>query len=99
MEGVQVILQETIHELHRKKQSRVIHKLDFEKAYDKVSWPIFPISLKVKTKGFSPVWWSWIEYIVSQGSVGIKVNDNIGHYFQTKKGLRQCDLRAISCTC
>jgi len=25
------------------------------------------------------------------GSVGIKVNDNIGHYFQTKKGLRQGD--------
>jgi hypothetical protein len=28
---------------------------------------------------------------VSSGSVAIKVNDDIGHYFQTKKGLRQGD--------
>ena len=26
-----------------------------------------------------------------KGSVGIKVNDDIGHYFQTHKGLRQGD--------
>jgi len=37
LEGV-VILHETIHELHRKKKSGVILKLDFEKAYDKVNW-------------------------------------------------------------
>jgi len=35
LEGV-VILHETVHELHRKKQSGVILKIDFEKAYDKV---------------------------------------------------------------
>ena len=35
MEGV-VVLHETIHELHRKKKSAVIFKIDFEKAYDKV---------------------------------------------------------------
>ena len=28
---------------------------------------------------------------VQGGSVGIRVNDDIGHYFQTKKGLRQGD--------
>ena len=37
-----VILHETIHELihelHRKKKSGVILKLDSEKAYDKVNW-------------------------------------------------------------
>ena len=37
MEGV-VMLHETIHELHRKKQDGVILKLDFEKAYDKLKW-------------------------------------------------------------
>ena len=25
------------------------------------------------------------------GSVGVRVNDSIGHYFQTRKGLRQGD--------
>jgi hypothetical protein len=37
MESV-VMLRETIHEIHRKKMSGVILKLDFEKAYDKVNW-------------------------------------------------------------
>ena len=32
-----------------------------------------------------------IHSFVSGGSVAIKVNDDIGHYFQTKKGLRQGD--------
>ena len=35
MEGA-VILHETLHELHTKKQDGVIFKIDFEKAYDKV---------------------------------------------------------------
>jgi hypothetical protein len=34
-----VILHETIHEMHKKKKSGVILKLDFEKSYDKVKWP------------------------------------------------------------
>jgi hypothetical protein len=37
MEGV-VMLHETIHELHRRKQDGVILKLDFEKTYDKLKW-------------------------------------------------------------
>jgi retron-type reverse transcriptase len=28
---------------------------------------------------------------MSRGSVAVKVNDNIGHYFQTRKGVRQGD--------
>jgi hypothetical protein len=35
MEGV-IVLYETIHELHRRKQNGVIFKIDFEKAYDKI---------------------------------------------------------------
>ena len=42
-------------------------------------------------KGFSPLWCAWIDQVVTRGSVGIKVNDDIGHFFQTKKGLRQGD--------
>jgi hypothetical protein len=29
--------------------------------------------------------------MVTRDSAGIKVNDEIGHYFQTKRGLRQGD--------
>ena len=43
-------------------------------------------------KGFTQEWCDWIAQFVQGGSVGIRVNDDIGHYFQTKKGLRQGDL-------
>ena len=88
LEGV-VILHETIHELHRKKLSGVILKIDFKKAYDKVKWPFMLQTLRMK--GFSPKWISWVKSFISGGSVAANVNNDIGHYFQTKKGLRQGD--------
>jgi len=42
-------------------------------------------------KGFSPAWCEWISNVMSRGSVAVKVNDNICHYFQTRKGVRQGD--------
>jgi hypothetical protein len=42
-------------------------------------------------KGFDSKWCKWIQDFVSHGSVGVKVNDDIGHYFQTHKDLRQGD--------
>ena len=88
LEGV-VILHETIHELHKKKKNGVILKLDFEKAYDKVNWSF--VQQTIRMKGFSPIWCKRIEEVVSRGSVGIKVNEEVGHNFQTRKGLRQGD--------
>jgi hypothetical protein len=42
-------------------------------------------------KGFSPEWCELVASYVQGGSVGVKVNDDIGHYFQTRKRLRQDD--------
>jgi len=75
--------------MHRKKLDGMILKLDFEKAYDKVKWSFLQQTLIMK--GFSPVWCRWIDQIVRGGSVNIKVNDDVGHFFQTKKGVRQGD--------
>ena len=88
LEGV-VVLHETIHELHRKKLDGVLFKIDFEKAYDKVKWPF--IQQVLRMKGFTPQWCDWIARLVQGGSVGISVNDDIGHYFQNLKGLRRGD--------
>jgi hypothetical protein len=82
MEGV-VILHETIHEIHRKRMSGVVLKLDFEKAYDKVNWNFLQQTLRIK--GFPVKWCHWISQFVTKGSVGIKVNEKLGRYFQTKK--------------
>jgi hypothetical protein len=42
-------------------------------------------------KGFAPQWCKLVEQFIQGGSVGIKVNDDIGHYFQTRKGMCQGD--------
>jgi hypothetical protein len=88
MKGV-VILHETIHELHTKKRDGAIFKIDFEKVYDKVKWSFLQQTLCMK--GFAPKWCRSIQSMVTGGSVGIKINDEIGPYFQTKRGLRQGD--------
>lgn len=88
MEGV-VILHETIHELQRKKLDGIILKIDFEKAYDKVKWDFLHQALRMK--GFAPRWCEWIASFVQGGHVCVKVNDEVGRNFQTKKGLRQGD--------
>jgi hypothetical protein len=67
----------------------VILKLDFKKAYDKVNWNFLQQTMHMK--GFSSKWFNWINQIITKGNVGIKVNDDIGSYFQTKKDLRQGD--------
>jgi hypothetical protein len=88
MEGV-IILHETIHELHTKKRNSVIVKIDFENAYDKVKWSFLQQTLRMK--GFSPKWCRWIESMLTGRGVRIKINNEIGSYFQTKRGLRQGD--------
>jgi hypothetical protein len=88
LDGV-VKLHETVHELHSKKLNRVILKLYFEKAYDKVKWYFLQQTLRMK--GFSEEWRALIRNFVSGDSVAIKVNDEVGWYFQTRKGLRQGD--------
>jgi hypothetical protein len=88
LDGV-ATLHETVHELHSKKLNGVILKLDFEKAYDKVKWSFLQQTLRMK--GFSDEWRALINSFVTGGSVAIKVNDDIGTYFQSLEGLRQGD--------
>jgi hypothetical protein len=84
-----VILHETMHEMKRKKQKGVILKLDFEKAYDKVSWPFL---LEVwERKQFPKKWRDWIHEVISGGRVGIKINGEAGNVFRTYNGVRQGD--------
>jgi hypothetical protein len=82
LEGV-VVLHEMIHELHHKKIDGVLFKIDFERA--------------LRMKGFPDLWCEWVARFVQGGSVGIRVNDDIGHYFQTLKGLRQGDCNIPGC--
>jgi hypothetical protein len=67
---------------------RVILKIGFEKAYDKVKLSFLQQTLRMK--GFSEEWRALINNLVCAGGVAIKVNNDIGRYFQTKS-LRKDD--------
>ena len=45
----------------------------------------------MRMKSFNEAWRNQVGSLVQKGSVRIKFNDDIGHYFQTHKGLRQGD--------
>jgi hypothetical protein len=64
----------------------VLFKIDFEKAYDKVNWSFLQQAMRMKD--FDSKWCDWVQKYIEKVSVGIRVNDDVGHYFQTKKGLR-----------
>jgi len=88
MSGI-VILHEILHETKRKKQIGIILKLDFEKAYDKVKWSFLIHCLAAR--GFCPTWCEWIRKVVSGGTVSVKLNNLLGPYMKSHKGVRQGD--------
>jgi hypothetical protein len=50
MEGI-VILHEAIYEIHHRKLPRVLFKINFEKAYDKVNWAFLYQMMQAKDFG------------------------------------------------
>ena len=83
------VLHETLHSLHKSKCDAVIFKVDFEKAYDKINWDFMLSTLKMK--GFPDKFIRWTKAVIHNGKVAITLNDLIGPYFVTRKGLRQGD--------
>jgi hypothetical protein len=81
-----VAAHEIIHEVHRKKESGVVLKLDYEKAYDRVSWTFLEDMLK--SRGFGDKWRGWISKVVQNGSLCIRLNDENSNFFKPSKGLR-----------
>jgi hypothetical protein len=67
----------------------VILKLYYEKAYDRVSWEF--LEDMMSSRGFGEKWRRWINLVVRDGSICIRINDVNGSYFQPGKGLRQGD--------
>jgi mannosylglycoprotein endo-beta-mannosidase len=82
-------LHEIIHELKSKKLPAVLLKLDFEKAYDRVSWDFLREVLL--RKGFEPALVHRIMQLVTGGQTAISINGEVGPYFKNKRGVRQGD--------
>jgi hypothetical protein len=88
MDGV-MILREIVHDVKVRKKDGVILKLDFEKAYDKISWEF--LFEMLKQRGFCESWCKWMREVVSSGTLSVKVNGLMGGYFKCGKGVRQGD--------
>jgi hypothetical protein len=82
-------LHEIVHELKVKKTRAVILKLDFEKAYDRVSWA-FLRDVLIR-KGFESGVVHRLMQLVTGGQTAISINGEIGPYFRNKRGVRQGD--------
>jgi hypothetical protein len=81
-----VIAHEVVHSINRSKEPRVIVKLDYENAYDKVN--IDSMLEILKLRGFGDIWLGWIKNIV-RGSISVLANGEESATFKTGKGLRQ----------
>jgi hypothetical protein len=87
--NIVMVLHKILHETKRKKEIGVILKLDFEKAYDKVCWGFLMKCLRMR--GFDELWCSWVEKILHNGTIFVKLNNCMGPYFQSFKGVTQRD--------
>ena len=71
------------------KESGIILKLDYEKAYDRVSWDF--IEEMLISRGFRAKWRSWMKRVIQGGSICVRINNENSIYFKPGKGLRQGD--------
>lgn len=86
-----LIVNELLDLTNRKKKSCMLVKLDFETAYDCVSWDFLRYMLR--RMGFGDKWMGWMEALVFNNSISILVNINGSPTkdFEVSGGLRQGD--------
>jgi len=88
LDGV-LIANEVVNWLKKKKKAGTLFKLDFEKAYDTISWE--SIDMVLKEMGFGEKWRTWINSCVSTARISILFNGCPCKPFKMGRGLRQGD--------
>lgn len=88
LDGVGVV-NEVIDLVKKKRDKCLLFKMDFEKAYDSVSWSFLDYMLT--RLGFCEVWRRWMLACVRSGSVSVLVNGSPTADFCMERGLRQGD--------
>ena len=84
-----LVANEVVEEYRAKNKRLAIIKVDYEKAYDSVSWE-FLYYMMVRL-GFCARWIGWIKECLESSTVSILVNGSPTKEFCPKKGLRQGD--------
>jgi hypothetical protein len=83
-------LHELIDEIEFRRQRAIILKLDFEKAYYRVSWDFLRTVLS--RKGFEGGLVHRLMQLVSGGQTAISIDGEVGPYFRNKRGVHQGNL-------
>ncbi|GJT29586.1 RNA-directed DNA polymerase, eukaryota, partial [Tanacetum coccineum] len=83
------ILNDLLARCHFKKQSAMVFKVDFAKAYDSIRWDYLEDVLH--SFGFGVKWRSWIKGCLSSSMASILVNGSPTSEFQFHRGLKQGD--------
>ncbi|RVW84726.1 Transposon TX1 uncharacterized 149 kDa protein [Vitis vinifera] len=78
-----LIANEIVDEKKRSGEEGVVFKIDFEKAYDHVSWDF--LDHVMEKKGFNPRWRKWIRGCLSSVSFAILVNGNAKGWVKASK--------------
>ncbi|GJV39734.1 RNA-directed DNA polymerase, eukaryota, reverse transcriptase zinc-binding domain protein [Tanacetum coccineum] len=84
-----IILSEIIEWHKKRKKQLLIFKVDFEKAFDSISWNYLDHILD--SLGFGLKWHSWIKTYLSSSRASILVNGSPTSKFSINRGLRQGD--------
>ncbi len=77
------------HHLHSSKTRAALLKIDFDRAFDQVSWDFLLEVLRARR--FNPIWIGWIRAILHSTSAAVLLNGTPGNFFQCSRGLRQGD--------
>lgn len=88
LDGV-VALNEIMEYAKKEGKPCMIFKVDFEKAYDSVSWEF--LDYMMLRMGFNPKWRAWIRACLHSATVSVLVNGSPTREFRMSKGIRQGD--------
>ena len=84
-----LILNEVVDEAIWRKKPAMMFKVDFEKAYDSVSWSFLDYMLM--RLGFCLKWRKWISTCLQTATISVLVNGSPTKEFVPSRGLRQGD--------
>ncbi|GJY46340.1 putative RNA-directed DNA polymerase, eukaryota, reverse transcriptase zinc-binding domain protein [Tanacetum coccineum] len=84
-----LILNECIAWYRKKKKALMVFKVDFEKAFDSLSWDY--LDAIMEKLGFGTKWRMWISGCLKHSRASILVNGSPTSEFELSKGLRQGD--------
>ncbi|GAU32090.1 hypothetical protein TSUD_152950 [Trifolium subterraneum] len=88
VDGV-VVINEVVDLAKRAKEECVIFKVDFEKAYDSVSWNF--LNYMMLRMGFGTKWRNWMKVCVCNGQLSVLVNESPTEQVNISRGLKQGD--------